>query len=430
MAEEEDVELELIREKNSSKIFWMHFGALVRKRFLYFKRDLKSLLCEILLPILIVWIGLAVTRIQFIKLQSRIEFTPGIWELPTNEIWVNTGFDSFTDKIPTRDTKVVKKTPQTSSEFDTFMKANRDPNRLMAIAAEAVDNTNKFYNYNLFLNSTAPDTIHVGLVYADNAILKLATGDDQAYIKVGVQPLPLTKNTQRFEGFVDAFIAAFFIAIAYAFIPSSLIMFLVTERENNAKHQQIVSGVSLTAYWFSNLLVDFVKYLIPALFTYFAILAYDIDAFLLGQNHGAILILGVLVGPALIGFTYLTSFMFKGPSSAQIFTFIFSLFTGFILMIVTLVTRVIESTRKPSINGFEWIFRLFPLFNYCFGLYTMGAASFWEGIFKLGSRPTTYSEYGVTKEIISLIVMLVVYFVLIFVIEYRKGKVNPDKSYD
>jgi len=53
-------------------------------------------------------------------------------------------------------------------------------------------------------------------------------------------------------------------------------MFLVVERENNAKLQQIVSGVSIPAYWFSNLVVDYVKYLIPAIFTLLSLLMYDV----------------------------------------------------------------------------------------------------------------------------------------------------------
>ena len=82
--------------------------------------------------------------------------------------------------------------------FDTYLKENTEPNRLMAIYIESIDNTNKLYSYNLFLNSTAPDTVHVGQILANNAILKLATGDDQAYIKVGVQPLPASKRSKRF----------------------------------------------------------------------------------------------------------------------------------------------------------------------------------------------------------------------------------------
>lgn len=166
------------------------------------------------------------------------------------------------------------------------------------------------------MNSTAPDSLHVGLIEADNAILRLATNDKEAYIKVNAVSLPLTKQISNFEGVLDAFIAAFFIAIGYAFIPSSIIMFLVTERENNAKHQQIVSGVSLTAYWFSNLLVDYLKYLIVALLTIIAILVYDISSLIEGQATIGTISLTFLFGFSMISFTYLTSFMFKGPSSA------------------------------------------------------------------------------------------------------------------
>jgi ATP-binding cassette subfamily A (ABC1) protein 3 len=213
----------------------MHFGALTKKRFIYFKRDIKGLVCEIVLPIIIIWLGLSVTTIQILTEEDPISLTPKLWNFPSNEIWINAGMETLTDKIPTDDTNIVKKTVADVTAFDTLMKDETEPNRLIGLYVSGVDDTNHVYDYNLFLNSTAPDTIHVGLIYADNAILKLATADD-AYIKVGILPLPLTDQSKSFEGFVDGFLAAFFIAIAYAFIPSSLIMFLVTERENNAKH--------------------------------------------------------------------------------------------------------------------------------------------------------------------------------------------------
>jgi ATP-binding cassette, subfamily A (ABC1), member 3 len=62
-AKNDEIELEQIREKNPSKIFWMHFGALIRKRFIYIRRDFKGLLCEIFIPILIIWLGFAVTKV-------------------------------------------------------------------------------------------------------------------------------------------------------------------------------------------------------------------------------------------------------------------------------------------------------------------------------------------------------------------------------
>lgn len=77
-------------------------------------------------------------------------------------------------------------------------------------------------------------------------------------------------------------------------------MYLVTERENNAKFLQIVSGVSFSAYWLSNFLVDLVKYLIVAGMTFLAIIVYDIRGFLNGDSTLATIILLVLCGPALI----------------------------------------------------------------------------------------------------------------------------------
>jgi hypothetical protein len=142
----------------------------------------------------------------------------------------------LTDKLSTADTNIIKKTAATIGDFDTLLRDNQKEERLASLFVENVDDTNKLYNYAVFLNTTAPDSLHVSLVQADNAILKLATGNDDSYIKVNMLPLPLTDHVKSFEGVVDGFLACFFISIAYAFIPSSLIMFLVTERENNAKH--------------------------------------------------------------------------------------------------------------------------------------------------------------------------------------------------
>lgn len=53
-------------------------------------------------------------------------------------------------------------------------------------------------------------------------------------------------------------------SLAIGFIPASIIVFIVKERESKVKHQQLVSGVSMSAYWLSNFFVDYVKYLIFA----------------------------------------------------------------------------------------------------------------------------------------------------------------------
>ena len=52
-------------------------------------------------------------------------------------------------------------------------------------------------------------------------------------------------------------------AIALALIPCVIISFIIKEREMQLKHMQLISGVSLPAYWISNIISDIVKTYIP-----------------------------------------------------------------------------------------------------------------------------------------------------------------------
>lgn len=56
----------------------------------------------------------------------------------------------------------------------------------------------------------------------------------------------------------------FVVAIGFALVPSSIVSHIVGERVNNQKHMQVLSGMSLAAYWLSNLLFDIAKAMIPA----------------------------------------------------------------------------------------------------------------------------------------------------------------------
>ena len=53
------------------------------------------------------------------------------------------------------------------------------------------------------------------------------------------------------------------VSIALALIPCVIISFVIKEREMQLKHMQMISGVSLPAYWLSNLMADIGKTYIP-----------------------------------------------------------------------------------------------------------------------------------------------------------------------
>jgi hypothetical protein len=107
-------------------------------------------------------------------------------------MWVNNGFDSLADKIPTTNNTIVKKDAATLQAFDDLLKANAEPKRFASVFFESVDTTTRKYDYSLFMNSTAADSIFIGQIQTNNAILKAATGNANAEINVKVLPLPLT----------------------------------------------------------------------------------------------------------------------------------------------------------------------------------------------------------------------------------------------
>ncbi|KAH9086660.1 hypothetical protein Ae201684P_000082 [Aphanomyces euteiches] len=78
-----------------------------------------------------------------------------------------------------------------------------------------------------------------------------------------------------------AFSATAFVVLAFAFFTASVVPYLVHEKHpsHNAKHQQLVSGVSLPAFWLANFAWDLVLYAVPCLFGLLAIFLFDITPF-------------------------------------------------------------------------------------------------------------------------------------------------------
>jgi ATP-binding cassette subfamily A (ABC1) protein 3 len=221
----------------------------------------------------------------------------------------------------------------------------------------------------------------------NNEILKLATGNANAYIKHVINPLPLTRQFQAFEDTADSIFATFLLAVAFAFLPAGIVVFLVMEREHNVKHQQLISGVSLLAYWTSNFVVDIGKYLIVAIWGVVMMQAFSVNAFTRSDHYGAVWTIIVLYGPTIIGFTYFTSFLWRDPGRAQTLTFILNLILGLLLMIGVWVFRIIRSTRWGARDYVTWFARLIPQFCGMFGIFSIGNVNLWFTVYKLPEEP-------------------------------------------
>lgn len=56
------------------------------------------------------------------------------------------------------------------------------------------------------------------------------------------------------------------LSIGLALIPCAMVSFILKEREDNSKHMQLISGMSLFGYWLANMITDIIKAYMPTLF--------------------------------------------------------------------------------------------------------------------------------------------------------------------
>jgi len=259
--------------------------------------------------------------------------------------------------------------------------------------------------YTVVHNTTGIHTLPTFQNFMAN-MLSFRNGGPAIY--VSNYPFPNTARLASSLESVSAFTAVLFLMIAYSFIPASIVQFVVREKENNrnAKHQQMISGVSIPAYWFSNFAWDLLMYLAPFLLTIILIAAFDIQA-LTGNGCevaciedplGAVTVLLFMFGLSVIPFTYCLSYLFNESAKAQTFTIMLSIFSGALLMIASFIMRLIPATCAIN-RQLLFVYRIVPLFslgngllNMASGIFTLEAGDCYD-IDDYGGRQTTYDAF-------------------------------------
>ncbi|KAF1780670.1 P-loop containing nucleoside triphosphate hydrolase [Phytophthora cactorum] len=233
--------------------------------------------------------------------------------------------------------------------------------------------TEQVFGYHLFVNTTAAHGAVIFKALMDQALYRfMAGGDTDVTLKANTYPLPMTAATQALFGSFLAFTACIFIVIAFAFFPASIVGFLVKEKqtEHNSKHQQLVSGVSLPAFWLANYLWDLFTYIVPFIAAIVLIQIFDIAAFTgndcvscTSETFSAIVLLFILFGLAICPFTYCLSYFFKEHASAQTYIIMINFLLGVVLMVVSFILDVVSESSSDANKVLKFFWRLSPLFN-------------------------------------------------------------------
>jgi len=102
-----------------------------------------------------------------------------------------------------------------------------------------------FLAYTALINTTGTEAAPQFVNLVHSGLYNALSGGVGNGITTVNAPLPFTKVQRAIVSSITSFVAVLFIVIAFSFIPSSFAVFIVKETEVKAKHQQLISGVSI-----------------------------------------------------------------------------------------------------------------------------------------------------------------------------------------
>ncbi|CAN0348380.1 unnamed protein product [Pylaiella littoralis] len=378
------------QDRTNPSSFLYQFMALLKKRLLTFGRDKKMWAFVVFMPFVFVGIGTLLIINFGVKDQPALALSPqnyntgGGAPLPfATECTVDEG---------TCDPGVLMEwldNPESAQAVDLELAQNAEPgdavgelntalsqfpnsydNRVFgALSFRQADTTAVTFDCTIHSNYSALHSSPVYLNQINSAILRMLSNDETLSIKTVMHPMPETAEEEEQVDFIQTFYVILFTIMAFSFVPAAWIMYIVREKETKCKHQQIVSGVSLEAYWFSSYVWDFVSYLIPMSFAIILFKAAGVSTLFDNGAVKALVLLFLLFGLSMVPYTYLGSFLFSSHSKAQNLW----LFHNFVMGILGPVAiSFISNAKKEVKETLLFVLRLFPQVSFSFALIVLG----------------------------------------------------------
>ncbi|KAI4300797.1 hypothetical protein L6164_034132 [Bauhinia variegata] len=380
--------------------FWRHSKALLIKRAVSARRDHKTIVFQLLIPAVFLFIGLLFLELKPHPDQQSLILTtshfnpllsggggggpiPFDLSLPVAQKvahYVKGGWiqrfkpsdfrfpdpgkalaDAVEAAGPTLGPALLSISEYLMSSFNESYQS-----RYGAIVMDDLNNDGSL-GYTVLHNFSCQHAGPTFINLMNAAILRFATDDVNMTIQTRNHPLPMTQSQHLQRHDLDAFSAAVIISIAFSFVPASFAVSVVKEREVKAKHQQLISGVSILSYWTSTFIWDVVSFLFPASFAVVLLCIFGLDQFVGGASLLPTILIFLEYGLAIASSTYCLTFFFSDHTMAQNVVLLVHFFSGLILMVISFIMGVIPSTT--SANSFlKNFFRISPGFCFADGL--------------------------------------------------------------
>ncbi|KAL4476000.1 hypothetical protein ABPG72_007886 [Tetrahymena utriculariae] len=414
------------KTQNEFLIFLIHLQALIKKRLHYFRRDKKGLCCEIILPIMLVAFGLFVAYSSTFDEWPSFQLNPPLFFEENPNIYYGSSqpvsnYQSIINNLQpfSSCSYIFIDNINNIQQFDSQLLARKTTD---AKFGYYLQNTNgNQIEYTAFVNTISLPGIPMSINLLNNAIINQITGKQIKIIVIN-QPLRLTSSIKQYIGLIQGFVIALYFSIGISFIPASIISYIVRERAEHIKHQQIVSGVSLKAYWISNFIIDYIKFLIPTVSSLYLAYAFSIQSVIGDGNFIYFITLFIIYGLSLLPFVYIFSFLHSNYGNAQIIQYFIHFILGGIGAAIFAILRYFDSTRQVYLK-FSWIMRFHPTFAIYDGFANIAGIKYIQLKENLNELPDQTNLDVMGGDLMYLILTFIMYsFLLIFLEVYRNKK--------
>ncbi|KAM7505445.1 hypothetical protein LguiB_004349 [Lonicera macranthoides] len=366
--------------------FWKHSKALLIKRAISARRDRKTIVFQLLIPAVFLFFGLLFLKLRSHPDQISVTFTTSNFN-PLLSGGGGGGPIPFDLSLPISQEVAnyiqggwVQRFRRSTYRFPNSEKALTDAIEaagptlgpvLLSMSEYLMSSFNESYQsrygavimddqkddgslgYTILHNSSCQHAAPTFINLMNAAILRFATLNENMTIRTRNHPLPMTESQRMQHHDLDAFSAAVVVSIAFSFIPASFAVAIVK--------------VSVLSYWASTYIWDFISFLFPSSFAIILFYIFGLEQFIGTASVLPTVLMLLEYGLAVASSTYCLTFFFSEHSMAQNVVLLVHFFTGLILMVISFIMGLIQTTA--SANSFlKNFFRLSPGFCLADGL--------------------------------------------------------------
>ena len=249
--------------------------------------------------------------------------------------------------------------------IDKFSKNQSIENNTASFYLITADKENHQYEFASIISTKKRHSPIAFTNYLLNNIIKYEIDKKPEYKNyldnIGIinSPFHLTYEEKNNKKGRHGLVLTFFISIALSLIPSNFIIPIMREKENKSKHLQILSGISIFTYWLNNYIFEIIKYI-------FIGIASLLTLKLFNFYEKYLIVLFILYSPALISFTYCLYYFINSEGSGQTIVLLINLIFGALGGTATLIIRTNKDLKNIA-KIISYIFRFVPSFCICYG---------------------------------------------------------------